>query len=143
VTRQGTRLPSPSLIVGEIACLRQLSCLPTPKTRTIEFAMSNDGSNFWSDIIPKFSLLGMVLAVSSMAALLCFAGYALLFEVRMSSHYDFLVSLYKLIGLTIASGFLFGVAGLWQRSPTRWMTPVVSILLAVVWLIGGVAIDPI
>jgi hypothetical protein len=105
--------------------------------------MSNDGSNFWSGIIPKFSWLGMVLAASSVVALLCFAGYALLFEVRMSSHHDFLVSLYKLIGLIIASGFVFGVVGLWQRSPTRWLTPVVSILLAFVWLIGGVAIDPI
>lgn len=105
--------------------------------------MSDDGSNFWSGIIPKFSLLGMVLTASSMGALLCFASYALFFEVRMSSHYSLLVSLYKLIGLIITSGFVFGVAGLWQRSPTRWLTPVVSILLVFVWLIGGVAIDPI
>lgn len=113
------------------------------KTRNTEFAMFNDGPNFWSGIIPKFSLLGMVLTASSMAALLCFAIYALLFEVRMSGHYGLLVSLYKLIGLTIASGFMFGVVGFWQRSPTRWITPAVSILLAFVWLAGGVLIDPI
>jgi hypothetical protein len=109
----------------------------------MDFAMSNDGSNFWSGVIPKFSWLGMVLAASSMVALVCFASYALLFEVRMSIHYGFLVSLYKLIGITITSGLVFGVAGIWQRSQTRWLTPVVSILLAFIWLIGGVAIDPI
>jgi hypothetical protein len=78
--------------------------------------MSTDGPNFWSGIIPKFSLLGMVLTASSMVALLCFAGYAVLLGVRMSSHYGFLVSLYRLIGLTITSGLVFGVAGLWQRA---------------------------
>lgn len=105
--------------------------------------MSDASSKFWSGTIPKFSLLGMVLTAFSMMALLCFAGYALLFQVRMSIHYGLLVSLYRLIGLTITSGFGFGVVGLWQRSPTRWLTPVASILLVFVWLIGGVAIDPI
>jgi hypothetical protein len=104
--------------------------------------MSKDGSHLWPGIIPKSSLLGMLLNASSIVALLCFASYALLFGVRISSHYDFLVSLYRLVGLVIASGFVFGVAGLWQCSPTRWLTPVLSILLAFVWFIGGVAIDP-
>ena len=105
--------------------------------------MPNDRTKRWPGFIPKFSLLGAVLDTSSLAALLCFGGYALLFEVRMSSHYDFLVSVYKLIGLIIASGFVFGLVGLWQRSPTRWLAPIVSVLLAFIWLIGGVAIDPI
>src|SRR5262245_22004870 len=104
--------------------------------------MFKDGSNRWPGIIPKSSLLGMVLTISSMVALLCFASYALLAGVRMSSHYDLLMSLYRVIGLVIVSGFVCGVAGLWQRSPTRWLTPLLSILLACVWLIGGVAIDP-
>lgn len=85
----------------------------------------------------------MVLIACSMVALLCFASYALLFGVRVSSHYDFLCSLYGLIGLLIAAGFVSGVVGAWQSSPTRWLTLVLSILLAFVWFIGGVAIDPI
>lgn len=104
--------------------------------------MFNDGSNLWPGTIPKSSLLGMVLAVSAIVALLCFAIYAVLFGVRLSSHYDFLMRLYRLIGLVIASGFVFGVVGLWQSSPTRWLTPVLSLLLAFMWLAGGVAIDP-
>lgn len=94
--------------------------------------MFNDGSKLWPGVIPKFSLLGVVLSASSTVALLCFASYALLFGVRMSVHYDFLLNMYRLIGMIITSGFVLGVAGAWKRSPTRWLTLILSILLALV-----------
>jgi hypothetical protein len=96
-----------------------------------------------SGVCPKLSFVGMFLTTATVFGLLAFAIYAVIFGVRFSIHYDLLASIYKFFAPLCVLGFLFGLAGIWRRSPLRWYAPACAFFAACVWLIGALMIDPI
>ena len=91
----------------------------------------------------RFSLVGMFLSSATVFGLLVFAIYAEVFGVIFSVHYDLLVRIYKLFAPLCVLGFLFGLVGVWRRSPLRWYAPACAFFTACLWLVGAVMIDPI
>lgn len=94
-------------------------------------------------IFPKLSLIGMFLTSATVFGLLAFTVYAGIFGVRSSVHYELLVSVYKFFAPLCVLGLLFGIVGVWRRSPLRWLAPACAFCTACVWFIGALMIDPI
>jgi hypothetical protein len=94
-------------------------------------------------VFPKLSFIGMSLTSATVFGLLAFAIYAVIFGVRFSVHYELLVSIYRFFALLCMLGFLFGLVGVWRRSPLRWLAPACAFCTACIWLIGALMIDPI
>lgn len=82
-------------------------------------------------VLSRFSFVGMCLSCATVFGLLAFAIYAEAFGVIFSAHYDLLVTIYKLFAPLCVLGFLFGLVGVWRRSPLRWYAPACAFFTAV------------
>ena len=92
-------------------------------------------------VFPNLSFIGMSLTSATVFGLLAFAIYAETFGVRFSVHYELLVRIYKFLAPLCVLGFLFGLVGVWRRSPLRWFAPACAFCTACVWLFGALMID--
>ncbi len=82
------------------------------------------------------SFIGFTLASASAVLALSAIAFAELGGFQSNSGFFLFAKAIKTGGILSSAGFLFSLAGLWQKSPTRWQAPASAIGTLVFWLVA-------